>query len=106
MTRQIEIVGKSGARYRYTALEEERILPASGANYVIARVTDEGPSILFAGETDNLSRAAWREPLARAKEQYGDADILMRLNVTSAIRRAEQEDVVEEHHPPMNQPQM
>jgi hypothetical protein len=105
LTRQIEIAGKSGARYRYTALEEERILPASGANFIIAQVTQEGPSILFAGETDNLSRAAWREPLARAQEAYGEVNVLMRLNVTRAIRRAEQDDVVEEHHPPLNQAQ-
>jgi hypothetical protein len=103
LTRQIDIAGKSGARYRYTVLEEERMLPPSGANFVIAQVTEEGPSILFAGETDNLSRAAWREPLARAKAEYGEAKVLTRLNVTRAMRQAEQDDLLEEHRPPMNQ---
>src|SRR6185312_10873665 len=39
LTRQYEIAGKSGARYRYTPLEESRFLPPAGANFVIAKMT-------------------------------------------------------------------
>ena len=102
LTRQIEFAGKSGARYRYTPLEEERALPPVGANYVIAKVTETSSDILFVGETENMSRAAWRERLAEAKRTYGQADVLTRLNVKSVIRQAEREDLIEEHHPPMN----
>lgn len=103
LTRQIEIVGKSGARYRYTALEEDRILPPAGANYIIAKPRDQGVDILFVGETDSLARLAWREHLAKAKEAYGqEADVLTRLNVRSAVRQAEQDDLIEEYQPPMN----
>lgn len=103
MTRQIEIAGKSGNRYRYTALEEDRILPPAGANYVIVKPSGQGIEILFAGETDSLARTAWRDYLAKAKDVYGsEADVLTRLNVRSAVRLAEQEDVIEEHQPPMN----
>ena len=102
MTRLIEIAGASGVRYRYTRLDEERAIPPSGANFVIAQVTEEGPSILYAGETDNLSRGSWREALKQAKALYGDANVLTRLNVTSAVRRAEREDVVQAYRPPMN----
>ena len=32
MSRQIDLAGASGARYRYTAMEENRFLPPAGAN--------------------------------------------------------------------------
>lgn len=102
MARQIEIVGKSGNRYRYTALEEDRVLPTAGANYVICKLGSRGVEVLFVGETDSLARVAWRDQLAKAKDVYGDADVMTRLNVRSAVRVAEQDDLIEEHSPPMN----
>lgn len=106
MTRQIEITGKSGNRYRYTQLEVDRTLPPAGANFILAKPAGQGVEVLFAGETDSLSRATWRDQLSEAKSRFGDdVDVLTRLNVRSAVRREEQEDVIEEHHPPMNQDQ-
>ena len=103
MARQFEIAGKSGSLYRYTALEEDRILPPAGANYVICKPAGKGVDVLYAGETDSLARLAWREQLAKARDTYGDdADVLTRLNVRSAVRLAEQDDVIEAHQPPMN----
>lgn len=102
MTRQIELAGKSGARYRYTSLEEERFLPPAGANYVIAEVTNEGAKVVYAGETDNLASQTWRPKLEAARKTYGDAKILTRLNVTRAVREAERTDLIEEYQPPMN----
>ncbi|RAK60975.1 hypothetical protein DJ021_14745 [Phenylobacterium hankyongense] len=103
MSRQIELAGKSGARYRYTPLEEERFLPPAGANYVIAEVTSEGATVVYAGETDNLASQSWRPALEAARKKYGEAKILTRLNVTRAVREAERVDLIEEHQPPMNQ---
>ncbi|WP_041373441.1 hypothetical protein [Phenylobacterium zucineum] len=103
MTRQIELAGKSGAVYRYTSIEEERFLPPAGANYVIAEVTPEGPHIVYAGETDNLASQTWRSDLEKAREQYKNAKVLTRLNVTRAVREAEREDLIEQYHPPLNQ---
>jgi hypothetical protein len=103
LTRQYEIAGKSGARYRYTPLEESRFLPPAGANFVIAKMTKEGPTVVYAGETDNLANQTWREALDKAKAAYGDAAVLTRLNVTRAVREAERSDLIEEHQPPMNQ---
>lgn len=102
MTRQYEIVGKSGARYRYNELEEDRFLPPAGANFVIARITKEGATVVFAGETDNLASQSWRGPLQKARETYRDAHMLTRLNVTRAVREAEKSDLVAQHQPPMN----
>lgn len=103
MTRQFELAGKSGARYRYTPLEEDRFLPPAGANFVIARLTKDGPSVIYAGETDNLANQAWRDTLAKARADFADAKVLTRLNVTRAIREAERVDLIEQHQPPMNQ---
>lgn len=103
MTRQIELAGKSGSRYRYTPLEEARFLPPAGANYVIAQLTKDGATVVYAGETDNLANQTWRSALEAARETYKDARILTRLNVTRAVRKAEQEDLIQQHQPPMNE---
>jgi uncharacterized protein related to proFAR isomerase len=102
LSRQIDFAGKSGARYRYTPLEEDRYAPPAGANFVIAELKPEGASIVYAGETDNLANQAWREPLEEARKTYAEASVLMRLNVTRAVREAERTDLIEEHQPPMN----
>jgi hypothetical protein len=102
LTRQFELAGKSGARYRYSPLQEDRFLPPAGANFVIARVTAEGATIVFAGETDNLANQVWRATLEKARAAHEDAVVLTRLNVTRAVREAERVDLIEEHQPPMN----
>ena len=102
MPRPIELAGKSGARYRYTPLEEERFLPPAGANYVIAELTREGPRVVYAGETDNLASQSWRSTLDKARETYSKAKILTRLNVTRAVREAERIDLIQQHAPPLN----
>ena len=103
LTRQIELAGKSGARYRYTSIDEDRFLPPAGANFVIAEVTPEGPHVVYAGETDNLASQNWRSTLEKARQKYSGAKILTRLNVTRAVREAEREDLIEQYHPPLNQ---
>jgi len=102
LSRPIELAGKSGARYRYTPMEEERFLPPAGANFVIAELTREGPRVVFAGETDNLASQSWRPALDKARETYSKAKILTRLNVTRAVREAERIDLIEQHEPPLN----
>ena len=102
MTRPIELAGKSGARYRYLPLEEERFLPPAGANFVIAELTKDGANVVYAGETDNLANQTWRSALDRARETYSKAKILTRLNVTRAVREAERMDLIEQYQPPLN----
>ncbi|WP_374569869.1 hypothetical protein [Phenylobacterium sp.] len=103
MTRQIDFAGKSGTIYRYTQLDEARPLPPAGANYVLADVADR-VVILFAGETDNLAKGDWRSPLVEARERYDRVEVLTRLNVRSAVRVQEQEDIIRQHQPEMNAP--
>jgi len=99
----IELAGASGARYRYTPLEEHRAVPPSGANFVLAERTAEGLKLIYAGETDNLANPAWRAKLEEARRTRAHVQVLTRLNVTRAVREAERSDLVQEHHPPMNQ---
>lgn len=102
MTRQIDLPGKSGASYRYAPLEEDRFLPPAGANFVIAEDGEEGPRILYVGETENLALRAWQEQLETARREHPGAYLLTRLNVTRAIRVSEQSDLIAHHAPPMN----
>jgi uncharacterized protein related to proFAR isomerase len=103
LTRPIDLAGKSGARYRYTPLEEERFLPPAGANFVIAELTKDGARVVYAGETDNLAKQTWRQALERARQTYAKAKILTRLNVTRAVREAERQDLIAQHQPPLNE---
>ena len=103
MTRQIDLAGASGARYRYSTIEESRFLPPAGANYVIAEVNEEDLKVVYAGETDNLASQSWRPTLEAARKKYSEPKLLTRLNVTRAVREAERVDLIEEHQPPMNQ---
>lgn len=103
VTRQIDLAGASGARYRYTPIDENRFLPPAGANYVIAEITEEGEAtVVYAGETDNLASQAWRSDLERARRKYSAATVLTRLNVTRAVREAERLDLIDAYHPPLN----
>ena len=102
MTRQIDLAGASGARYRYSPIDENRFLPPAGANYVIAELTDDGANVVFAGETDNLASQTWRADLEKARSKYAEAQVLTRLNVTRAVREAERRDLIDNYHPPLN----
>jgi hypothetical protein len=103
VTRQIDLAGASGARYRYTPIDENRFLPPAGANYVIAEITDDGgATVVYAGETDNLASQSWRSDLERARGKYARATVLTRLNVTRAVREAERRDLIDAYHPPLN----
>lgn len=103
MTRPIDLAGASGALYRYTPMDENRFLPPAGANFVIAELKGDGePRIFYAGETDNLAAQSWRSELERARGDHAEATVLIRLNVTRAVRDAERNDLVEHYRPPLN----
>jgi hypothetical protein len=103
LTRQIDLVGQSGAHYRYQTLDDKRFLPPAGANFVLAEVKGRETKIVYVGETDNLAEQVWRGTLERARETFAKAQVLVRLNVTRAVRQAEQADLIEAHQPPLNQ---
>ncbi len=102
MTQQFDLAGASGARYRYSTVDDTKFLPPAGANYVIAEVTPLGATVVYAGETDNLASQTWRADLEKARRKYAAATVLTRLNVTRAVREAERADLIDNYHPPMN----
>lgn len=102
MSRRVVFEGASGAEYSYVPLTpQERLRPLAG-NYVIARLSPGETVLIAAGETDNLSRMPWQEMMDRAVILHGATDILVRLNVRSAIRRQELDDLLAAHHAPMS----
>ncbi|MDP1873385.1 hypothetical protein [Phenylobacterium sp.] len=103
MARQLDFVGKSGANYRYTALEDDRIPPTAGANYVIAETGPE-TRLIYAGETENVMAADLAGRLDEVRQRWPAAELLLRLNVRRAVRMAERDDLVAEHLPPLNDP--
>jgi len=103
LARQFDITGQSGAQYRYKSLEDLKPVSPGGANYLYVKWEGDTARVIFAGETDSLHRAAfdnWEE----ARADHGAGEILARLNITGAVRRAEQADIVGQHRPPMNPP--
>ena len=103
MTRQFDITGQSGAQYRYKALEELKPVSPGGANYLFVSWSGDTAKIIHAGETDSLHRAVF-DTWDEARVEHGATEIIARLNITGAVRRAEQADIVARHRPPMNPP--
>ncbi|HEY9219306.1 MAG TPA: hypothetical protein VIO94_14750 [Phenylobacterium sp.] len=102
MNRRIIIAGASGAEYTYSPLTpQERLRPVAG-NYVVVNLRGARATVIAAGETDNLSKTPWQDVMSRAVLLHEATDILVRLNVRSAIRREELDDLVEAHQPPMS----
>jgi hypothetical protein len=103
LTRQFDITGQSGAQYRYKALEELKPVSPGGANYLFVSWSGDTAKIIHAGETDSLHRAVF-DTWDEARVEHGATEIIARLNITGAVRRAEQADIVARHRPPMNPP--
>ncbi|MDO9222647.1 MAG: hypothetical protein Q7U20_02930 [Caulobacter sp.] len=101
MTRHLDLAGQSGTLYRYKTLEEMRPVPPGGANFVYVKWVGDDPKIVYAGETDSLHRSVF-ETWDEAQKGYGATEIFARLNITGVVRRAEHDDIVAQHEPPMN----
>jgi len=100
MTVQLDFIGASGVAYRYFERSGDRLSP-SGGNYIFARETSDGLSVIYVGEAENLMTLAdqhWPE----AKSQYGATHAFVRLNVTASVRRHERQDLIAAYSPPMN----
>lgn len=97
---QIDFVGASGATYRYFARNGQRLSP-SGGNFVFARETAEGLVVVYAGEAESLATSA-DERWTEAQTRFGATHAFIRLNVTAAVRRQEQADLIGAYAPPMN----
>lgn len=102
MNRRYVFAGRSGAEYSYLPLTPQERQSRGAGNYVVVRLDGASAQIIAAGETDNLSRTPWDSLLERARALHGATDVLVRLNVRSAIRQEELEDLLAAHRPPMS----
>lgn len=86
----LDLKGASGVRYRFRHWPEGAAqLPAAG-NYAYVREEPAGYTVLWVGETNDLSKARsdWSEGKRR-----GATHVFTRLNVARAVRIAEHEDL-------------
>jgi hypothetical protein len=103
LPRRVEFRGKSGASYAYIPIDEANPFRSAGANVVIASQGSDGWLLHYAGETDDLRQCGWRPALERVRQEHPHAQCFVRLNVGSATRRAERDDLIAEHDPIFNQ---
>lgn len=102
MSHRYVFAGRSGAEYSYLPLTQQERRSRGAGNYLVVRLDEDGPKIIAAGETDNLSRTPWDSLLERGRMLHGATDVLVRLNVLSAIREEELGDLIAAHQPPMS----
>jgi hypothetical protein len=96
LSRHLDIPGQSGTVYRYAA-HEDGVLPwPGGGNALFIRMTEEGPTVVHAAESENLSQSLRDE----WSETFGGEDlaIYIRLNVSRAARVQELTDILARHH--------
>jgi hypothetical protein len=88
----IELVGASGATYRFRQVEGG--LAPTGGNFVFVRDAEDGRRVVCCGKartllTQHLERTWRKDELGAAADQ-----LYIRLNVVTALRDGEHEDLV------------
>jgi hypothetical protein len=95
----VDLSGSSGRNYRFRIWPDDAAhIPIAG-NYAFLRVRPGGYDVLFLGQTNDLSGARSRWPLAQRK---GATHLYTRLNVSGSVRRTEHEDLMASYSPPLN----
>ena len=97
----VDVVGASGARYRFMRLRDGRPLSPMGGNYIFGRRAGARLEVIYTGEVQNLlkdSRERWNE----AVERYQVSDLYTRLNISERVRQLELADIIGAGAPPMN----
>ncbi len=96
----VDIVGASGAHYRFMRLKEGRPLSPMGGNFIFGRHTGSRFEMIFAGEVQNLLKDA-RDRWSEAVERYQVSDLYTRLNISERVRQLELADIIGAYDPPM-----
>ncbi len=99
MNQLLDIVGSSGASYRFRRHQESDELPATAGNVLYARQCGATWTLVCCAEIDSLLKTygGWTE----ARGVHDATDVYLRLNVSRATRLQEHVDIVEKHDPPM-----
>jgi hypothetical protein len=93
MGNRVGFAGASGQIYSFYLLDPGRSLEPVGINYFIAERAEQAWRVLHVGESDNLAQRDWEARLAAIRREHRDAELLIRLNVSRAVRAAEAADI-------------
>ena len=95
----VDLEGASGALYRFRQVPNPDMLPASGGNFVCIRQEPRGMKVVCCGSASDLRHAA--QPYEAAVRLHLADSILVRLNISGAVRDREHDDLVARHQPPL-----
>ena len=93
MSERVEFRGRSGKVYSFFRLDEQTGLRPIGVTYAVAERGSGGWKLVRVGHTSNLAARTWAAELADARQATPGAELLVRLNISRAIREAEAEDL-------------
>ncbi|HVI34471.1 hypothetical protein [Phenylobacterium sp.] len=91
----LDLVGASGAAYRFRLLPDGQAHVPIAGNYVVVRPRGEGVKVVVVAVTEDLSRVLAEQP---AEVRRG-ARVYTRLNVARATREAEHADLAARYAP-------
>lgn len=93
----VDLQGASGASYRFRLAPGGEVSSPIAGNYAYIREEPEGFTVLSVAATNDLSSAIaeWK----RAVAKYGEMHLYTRLNVSAAVREAEQQDIAIHYKP-------
>lgn len=90
---RVDFRGQSGSLYSFFRLDDTQALRPIGVTYVVADQQSDGWRLLRVGHTNNLAARSWAEDLAEVRSAAPKAELLIRLNVSRAVREAEAADL-------------
>ena len=93
MSGRIEFTGASGRVYSFFRSDEDADARPIGVTYLIVAKEAGAWLVLGVGHTANLAERSWATELAQARAAHPDAELLVRLNVSRAIRQEEAADL-------------
>ena len=95
----LDLLGASGATYRFRLIADPAELPATSGNFVYVRWRGTSAQVFCCGAINSLGGASrrWDE----AVRAHGATGLYVRLNVARAVRDQEHADLVGKHRPPM-----
>ena len=99
MKEHLDLLGASGAAYRFRLVGDPAELPATSGNFAYVRWRGAAAQVSCCGAANSLTLAIrfWDA----AVRDHGAEGLYIRLNVARAIRDAEHEDLVARQRPPM-----
>jgi hypothetical protein len=91
----VDILGASGAAYRFQLVANDRQLPAMGGNLIVMKGDSAGDQIWYCGSSRGLQAA--KHFWSTLAGQEPPVSIYVRRNISSAERTAELEDITKKH---------